>query len=155
MPEKQNKKPAKPKVESSYLTKCTPLDRNIKATTRLMFEQLKSIKQEVKKETNETVDKTTKKAQKKELKATKEKVNVVTSSLEDLEIPDLNLDITGSARTGAHEFLDDETSREKPESAVLLQHDDKVNASEGERDKGTILKTVIGIMNRETFDDNL
>ena len=48
--------------------KCTPLDRNINATTKALFDQLKAIKQEVKRESS-----------------------VVEDTLKDLDIPELNV----------------------------------------------------------------
>ena len=48
--------------------KCTPLDRNINATTKSLFDQLKAIKQEVKRESS-----------------------VVEDTLKDLDIPELNV----------------------------------------------------------------
>ena len=61
-----NKRKAR-KSPNSASYKCTPLDRNIKATTRALFDQLKSIKQEVKRE------------------------SVVEDTLKDLDIPELNV----------------------------------------------------------------
>ena len=62
---RKRKKKTVPKLST---TKCTPLDRTINATTKAIFDQLKAIKQEVKKE-----------------------ANVVEETLNDLEIPELNV----------------------------------------------------------------
>ena len=56
------------KSPNSDSYKCTPLDRNIKATTKALFDQLKAIKQEVKREPS-----------------------VVEDTLKDLDIPELNV----------------------------------------------------------------
>ena len=63
----RNKRKAR-KSSKSVSNKCTPLDRNIKATTKALFDQLKAIKQEVKKESS-----------------------VVEDTLKDLDIPELNI----------------------------------------------------------------
>ena len=80
----------KTKKKTKKVVKCTPLDRNINATSKQLFEQLKNIKMEVKKENNECPPQTYRDNSNVETydPATHTNTSAI-SSLDDLEIPEL------------------------------------------------------------------